>query len=111
MRHMSFSHTTRQFLNGTKTVTRRLGWASIKPGDRFMAVEKSMGLKKGQRVRELGECVCVARSRQRLDAVTASDVVREGFPGVMRRQFVEWFCRQMKCQPSTKVTRIEFQRV
>lgn len=45
---MSFSHTTDQILNRTKTVTRRLGWENLQPGDRFWAVKKAMGLKRGE---------------------------------------------------------------
>ena len=47
MRLMSFALTTRQFLAHEKTVTRRLGWEFLKPGDRVCGVEKGMGLKKG----------------------------------------------------------------
>ena len=33
MRNISFSLTEEQFLNGSKDVTRRLGWLFLKPGD------------------------------------------------------------------------------
>ncbi|MCK9592988.1 MAG: hypothetical protein M0Q91_13370 [Methanoregula sp.] len=59
MKNMSFFLTTQQFIDGTKDVTRRLGWAFLKPGDHFMAVEKAQGLKKGEKIRKLGQCVCV----------------------------------------------------
>ena len=45
---ISFSLTTPQFRDGTKDVTRRLGWTFLKPGDRLCAVVKAMGLKKGE---------------------------------------------------------------
>jgi hypothetical protein len=48
MRNISFSITRFQFCDRTKTVTRRLGWAKLKPGDVLMGVEKAMGLKKGE---------------------------------------------------------------
>lgn len=49
MRIMSFALTEQQLMDGTKTVTRRVGWANLKPGDRLTAVRKAMGLKKGPR--------------------------------------------------------------
>jgi len=42
MRNMSFSMTTPQFKTRTKTVTRRLGWWFIQPGDLVYGVEKGM---------------------------------------------------------------------
>ena len=53
MRNMSFYHTTEQIRNRSKTVTRRLGWAFLKPGDRVRAIVKGRGLKKGQKVEPL----------------------------------------------------------
>ena len=40
MRRMSFARTTDAVLNRTKTVTRRLGWAFARVGDRYLAVDK-----------------------------------------------------------------------
>ena len=40
MRNISFMLTTQQFRNRTKTVTRRMGWWNLKPGDILMGVEK-----------------------------------------------------------------------
>ena len=53
MRNMSFSATTEQIRNGTKTVTRRLGWTFLKPGDVVMACVKCQGLKKGEKVEKI----------------------------------------------------------
>ena len=50
MRLMSFSETTDQIRARTKTVTRRDGWDNLRPGERLWAVEKAMGLRKGQKV-------------------------------------------------------------
>ncbi len=47
MKNISFALTTKQFLDGSKTVTRRLGWANLKPGEILMACEKCMGLGPG----------------------------------------------------------------
>lgn len=58
MRNMSFRLTTRQFSDGSKDVIRRLGWADLKAGEHFTAVEKSQGLRKGEKVNYLGQCIC-----------------------------------------------------
>lgn len=48
MRNMSFALTTDQILAGTKTVTRRLGWLRLQPGDHLRPVRKCMGLRPGE---------------------------------------------------------------
>ena len=48
---------------------------------------------------------------ERVDAITADDVVREGFPGWTPRQFVELFFRANRCTPDTEITRIEFKYI
>lgn len=50
MRMMSFALTTPQMLARAKTVTRRVGWATLQPGTVLQAVEKSQGLGRGARV-------------------------------------------------------------
>ena len=55
MRRMSFSMTEPQFRDGSKDVTRRLGWKFLKPGDRIMGVRKCMGLAKGEKQDETVE--------------------------------------------------------
>lgn len=57
MRNISFSLTEEQFLDDSKSVTRRLGCAFLKPGDRLMACRKCMGLKMGEKIVRLGEIV------------------------------------------------------
>jgi hypothetical protein len=105
---MSFAITKRQFLDGTKTQTRRLGWASLRVGEFFMGVNKCMGLKKGEKQIEFGVRRVVRKWSERLDAITQGDVVAEGFPEMTPAQFVELFCKVNKCEPSTEVTCIEF---
>lgn len=118
MRLISFSLTEKSFLDGRKTVTRRLGWLGLKPGARLMGVDKAMGLKPGQRPRHLGEIEVLSVRRERLDAITAEDVAAEdvaaeAVEGVTTPEaFVAGFCRAMKgCTPETLVTRIEFRKV
>ena len=109
-RMMSFSMTTPQFEAGTKDVTRRLGWWGVGPGSVLLAVEKAMGLRKGQKVRRIDLIEVVSARAERLDAITAEDCVREGFPGMAPAEFVEMFCHQ-GCDPGTVVNRIEFRRL
>lgn len=118
MKRMSFALTEPQYLDGSKTVTRRLGWwdkkadvPRLEPGERFMGVRKGMGLKKGERQVELGPSVCVDSRRERLDAITPEDVISEGFPDMTPAEFVAMFCAANRCQPDTVITRIEFRRV
>ncbi|WP_235674423.1 ASCH domain-containing protein [Mycolicibacterium pulveris] len=92
-----------------KTVTRRLGWLMLNAGDRLTLCEKVMGRKKGEPLVRLVDVEVVSTRRERLDAVTATDVAREGFPGMTPAQFVEFFCATHKgCHPDTVVTRIEW---
>jgi hypothetical protein len=109
--NISFSLTTAQFLNGEKTVTRRLGWKYLKPGQILTAVEKSQGLKKGEKVKRLGTIEILSVRRERLSQIDPSDVIKEGFPSYSIDSFVAMFCRHMKCRPSTIVTRIEFKKL
>lgn len=111
MRRIAFSHTTKQFLAGQKDVTRRLGWQCLYLGDHLMAIEKGMGLRKGEHQRLLGEIVITDVRRERLDAITESDCVREGFPEMSPAAFVEMFCQGGRCKSDTVITRIQFRRI
>lgn len=110
---MSFSLTTPQMLARTKTVTRRLGWRELRPGTLLQAVEKSQGLKKGEKVRKLGVIRVVDVRHEELIAIVheKADVAREGFPGHTPGEFVRFFCSHNNCDERTFVTRIEFEHV
>lgn len=117
MRNMSFAMTTGQIQDGTKTVTRRLGWLHLKPGDMLRPVRKCMGLKPGEKIEPLREPVrVVSPSREPLRRMTddleygRAECIREGFPDLTPAQFVAMFCASHKpCTPETVVTRIEFE--
>lgn len=117
MRNISFSLTEEQFLNESKDVTRRLGWAFLKPGDYLMGCRKCMGLKPGESIVRLGEIEVVSVRLEPLLRMTAdasyghAEAIREGFPHMTGGQFVEMFCSHMKATPDTIVTRIEFRHV
>ena len=112
-RNMSFMATVEQFKDRTKTVTRRQGWRFLKAGDLLMAVEKGMGLKKGEKMKRLGliRVVRVLREPLYLVAVRDDECAKEGFPELTPRQFVELYCKINGCSQQAECTRIEFEYV
>jgi len=118
MKNMSFAMTTPQFLDGSKDVTRRFGWWNLKPGDRIRAVEKGMGLKKGEKMKVLGVIEIVCAKREPLSELLLGgskypviEMMREGFPHLAPAQFVDMLCQHYNCKPETICNRIEFKRV
>ena len=111
MRHMSFALTTAQMRARTKTVTRRTGWASLKPGTLIQAVEKAQGLRKGEHVRRLGVIRVLVVTREPLSAITDEDVRREGFANMDAFEFVAMFCEHNGGDQHQQVTRIEFEHM
>lgn len=111
MRNMAFSITTEQMYAKTKTVTRRLGWSFLKPGDTVMAVEKGMGLKKGEHIKKIYPIEIVSVRGERLSDITLEDVAREGFPQMNVPQFVCMFAKSHNCDVHAGVNRIEFKPV
>jgi len=118
MKNMSFFLTTKQYLDGTKDITRRLGWCRIKIGVPHMAVLKCQGLRKGESITKLGEFIPTESRWESLGLLLEdekygfSEVIREGFPDWKPLQFVEMFCDTHKgCTPETEVNRIVFRKV
>lgn len=111
MRNMSFSMTTEQVRNKTKTVTRRFGWWSLKPGTKLWAVEKSQGLKKGEKVVRICKIEVVSVRREQVQDIVycPNDIAREGFPNMGPYDFATMLCRM---RPGAEfchdVNRIEF---
>jgi len=121
---MSFALTTPQILARTKTVTRRLGWTFLQPGDLLQPVKKNQGLKKGERVERVGGPVRVVRvHRERLSRLVYEsadwarrEVVAEGFPAMDRFEFFSFFSKSHGAKSEAQalamvVTRIEFEYV
>jgi hypothetical protein len=120
MRNMSFALTTTQVMEGTKTVTRRLGWEFLKVGELLRPVRKCMGLRPGERLDVLRDPILtVGTRREPLRRMTDDieyghrEVALEGFadhaeysdPG----RWVAMFCATHRgCTPETVITRIEF---
>lgn len=111
MRNMSFSLTTPQMRDRTKTVTRRIGWDKLKPGDRVRACVKCMGMKKGEKVEVIGIIEVVSNRPETLNQMQDSDCALEGFPEMTAAQFVGMFSKNMKCDQDRQVNRIEFKHV
>lgn len=116
-RLIAASLTEEQVLDGSKTVTRRLGWWTDKrgrrlvvEGDRLRVVRKSMGRRRGDYVEPLVYLAVwevTGVRREPLEAIDVDDVAREGFPGWSPDEFVRFFCRTHRgCQPGTAITRI-----
>lgn len=112
MRRMSFALTTRQYLDHTKDVTRRMGWlflVGVTPWTvSIMGIEKGMGLKKGERQVELGPSKLGDVRREPLEAITPEDVIREGFPEMSTGEFIDFYRKANRCKAHDLVTRIEF---
>lgn len=112
--NMSFFMTSAQFLARTKSVTRRLGWRSIKIGVVHQAVLKGQGLKRGEKIEVLGQFIPVSSRWEPLQRLLdepqygAEEMVREGFPGIAPKQFVSMLCKHYKCTPEKEFNRIEF---
>lgn len=117
MRNMSFSITTPQMRARMKDVTRRTGWKDLKPGTEVLAIEKGMGLKKGEKVVPIGAIRILDVRRERLDELVNRDrgaygqteMVREGFPGLDPQDFMLRYF--LEINPDDLVTRIEFEHL
>ncbi len=108
-RNMSFAMTTEQFKNQSKTVTRRFGWAFLKPGDVVCGVEKAMGLKSGEKIKKLGLIEIVSVRTEALNQITQSDVIKEGFPDWTPDQFIDMLTNHYNnVAPTSLVNRIEY---
>ena len=108
---MSFSMTKDQYRNRTKTVTRRLGWWNLQPGEICNGVEKAQGLKKGEKMVVMGQHRIVSTHKEPLCVITPKDVIREGFKDMTPQEFINFFMEGHKCPngPLEMVNRIEFE--
>lgn len=118
MRNMAFSATKPQIRAGTKIVTRRDGWANLKPGELFCAIEKGQGLKKGEKVVRMAICRCISNVAEALTRLVEDPVYgkeearKEGFPEMSGHQFAEFFLQvNPGLDPDCRPQRIEFEYV
>lgn len=114
---MSVSHTEAAVVARTKTVTRRLGWRFLKPGDHVTLCRKVMGRRKGEPLVRLADVEIVSVRREPLSAMTFEDVEREGgdyLPLVqdagetLQETFARWFAEAFRVSVDTEVTRVEW---
>ena len=113
---MSFAATVSQMRDGSKTVTRRDPgtWANLEPGDRVLAIEKGMGLKKGERQTPIGVIEIVDNRVEHVADLTVDEVALEGFPGMTPEDFLTLVWQPMHpapIRPITSIRRIEFVHV
>lgn len=113
MRNMAFAYTTAQVRNRAKTVTRRDGWAFLKPGDLVQAVDRCMGLKKGETMEKLAVIRIKSVTTEPLAAIMEypDDAAREGYPKLSAQDFAALYCAHTGARLSTVVQRIEFEYV
>lgn len=108
MRNMSFKLTEAAMRQRSKTVTRRLGWRFAEPGMRVRAVRQCRGLKRGEKVEPICVIMFMQVSLEELWQIDQTECDWEGFPELRPDEFVQMFCRAMRCKPETMVTRIAF---
>jgi len=117
-RNISFSLTTQQVRDKTKTVTRRMGWWNLKEGEILNACVKCMGLKPGEKIEVICQIRVISTRREKLNRMMEDlnygfdEVKKEGFgEGEINRPsaFIHFFCASHKgCTPDSAVNRIEF---
>ncbi len=103
MQQIRFDHTARQFWDGSKTVTRRLGWGDLEEGERLMAIKEG-----GVR---LGEIEVISVRHGPLSFMNEADVRMEGFGGWTVEAFIQFYCETFDCSRRATVTVIEFEKV
>lgn len=127
-RLMSVTLTEQAVVERRKSVTRRLGWLMLKPGDELQLCRKVMGRRRAdgsvEPLMRLARVRVVDVRRECLQEIEDDDVAREGFtladladyegsgepgsPGDLGTRFMAFFTKHMRCQPDAMVTRIEW---
>lgn len=117
MRNMSFLKTIEQFMDGSKDVTRRLGWKFAKVDDIVQGVEKGQGLKNGEKIKKMGMIMFRDLRWEPLNRLILEpeygelEVIREGFPDMTPGEFVEMFREMNKCAADALVHRMVFSHI
>lgn len=108
-RNMSFQKTKRQMYERTKFVTRRLGWAGLRPGEIINAAEQCQGLKRGSRITIICQIRILEVRSEQLSMMTKAECVLEGFPEMEPVEFVKMFAEFNRCDENAPVNRIAFE--
>lgn len=137
-RLMAVSLTEQAVVDRRKTVTRRLGWQFLRPGQHLTLCRKVMGRRRGDGTVEpivrLATVEVIDVRSEPLNAITLDDIEAEGVPWetwgtwcdpqiiasnlepddwerMCRHLWVRWFCRAQRVNPDTDVTRIEWRYI
>ena len=106
--------TVHQYRDRTKSVTRRNGWAFARVGDIANGCEKCQGLKKGERIKVMGQHQFTDLRweplRRMIDdpAYGRKEVILEGFPEMTPEEFVEMYIRHNGGSPDQLVHRMAY---
>ena len=103
MRLISCAKTIPQVVAQTKTETRRLGWKLARPAWRLIVIERNDYRRGGTPV-ALACVELIHTARERLCDISPDAVVREGFPEMTPREFIAFFCREMRAAPDVELT-------
>lgn len=115
-RLMSVALTTDQVRRRVKTQTRRVNWWMDKRGNRILYPGDLLTLCKKVRGRRHGEPLEVIETvetldvrREPLEAITAADVIAEGFPDWTTGRFIDFYCATHRgVTTGQHITRIEW---
>ena len=88
-RLMSFSMTADRIRDRSKTVTRRIGWYFLRPGDILWACEKCQGLKRGEKVVRICKIQVTSVCPRLLCEMPEADCALEGYPDLTAAEFVK----------------------
>jgi hypothetical protein len=108
VRLISCALTIRQIYARLKTETRRVGWKSVKTGQRLQFVDRCMGFKKGEHPEPVASIVVTDVIREPLNRITRDGCCREGFSELQPSDFISMFTKNMRCDPCQTVTVIRF---
>jgi len=113
--NMSFYLTIPQIKNRTKTVTRRLGWGFLIPGVEVNAVEKTTGLKKGEKIVHLDKIRILSAEKSPMFKINHEECVKEGFPDLNSYELINLLRKQYnmlkKRSMRDSLNRIEFEYI
>lgn len=114
-RLMSVAYTESQVRDRTKYVTRRLGWAYLRPGDKLTLCRKVMGRRRGEPLVRVAAVQVISVRREPLDTMLRHryyglrECDLEGFPDLNPETFIDrYFVAAQGVTLDAVVTRVEF---